>query len=122
VKEPNQITDGSWLLASAGHGNFYPGFSIKKNSLLQNTPNPFNQSTTISYEIGGSSSVTVSLKVYDIRGREIATLVAGKREPGIYNVFWNGENKNGEKVPSGVYIYRLRTNDYTETRKMVLLK
>ena len=123
VKDVNDISDGSWLLlASMDNVMPYPDASVNKHSLMQNTPNPFNPSTTISFEVSGSSSAEVSLTIYDIRGHEIANLLAGIREPGRHHVFWNGENNHGAKVPSGVYIYRLRINDYTETRKMVLLK
>ncbi len=84
-------------------------------SLLPNYPNPFNPTTTINYQLqkGGS----VSLKVYDMRGREVATLVNGEKEAGYYSAMLDGS-----KLSSGTYIYRLQTGSFTETKKLVLLK
>jgi hypothetical protein len=83
--------------------------------LSQNYPNPFNPTTTINYQLqkGGS----VSLKVYDMRGREVATLVNGEKEAGYYSAMLDGS-----KLSSGTYIYRLQTGSFTETKKLVLLK
>jgi hypothetical protein len=91
--------------------------------LLQNYPNPFNPSTVISFQLSAVSNV--SLKVYDVLGREIVTLVSGQRQPGTYTVRWDASS-----YPSGVYLYRLRTDDissgstrsFIETRKMVVMK
>ncbi len=91
--------------------------------LFQNYPNPFNPSTTISFQLSAVSVVT--LKVYDVLGREIATLVNGQRQPGAYTVRWDASS-----YPSGVYYYRLRadestsgsTRSFIETRKMILMK
>jgi hypothetical protein len=88
---------------------------IKQFRLQQNYPNPFNPSTQISFTI--SSSSFVSLKVYDVRGREISTLVADFLLPGIYSTRWNATT-----VPSGVYFYSLRAGKYSDTKKLVLLK
>jgi hypothetical protein len=94
----------------------------KDFELYQNYPNPFNPATTISFVIGHSSFVT--LKVYDILGREIITLVNGEKPSGRYEVTWNASN-----LPSGVYLYQLRaapiggqTGNYTATKKLLLLK
>jgi hypothetical protein len=84
-------------------------------ALAQNYPNPFNPSTTIVYRVGSRESV--SLKIYDVLGREVVTLVNGKKDPGEHTVEWNAEN-----IPSGVYYYRLMAADRVETRKAVLLK
>jgi hypothetical protein len=89
-------------------------------TLEQNYPNPFNPSTAISYQLVANSLVT--LKVYDLLGREVATLVDGVGEPGVHTVQWNGENDHGEAVSSGVYLYQLRAGNFVMTRKMVLLK
>ncbi|MEW6196647.1 MAG: T9SS type A sorting domain-containing protein [Bacteroidota bacterium] len=93
--------------------------------LHQNYPNPFNPSTTISYKLQASSYVT--LKVYDILGREVATLVDEFKQAGIYNSEFSISQTNGRQVlnsqlSSGVYFYTLRAGDYLETKKMVLLK
>ncbi len=89
-------------------------------SLSQNYPNPFNPTTTISYQLSAFSRV--KLKVYDMLGREVATLVNEEKAPGNYEVKFNVETRRGESLPSGVYIYRLQAGSYSETKKMTLLK
>ncbi len=84
-------------------------------SLLQNYPNPFNPSTRLQYTIGNRQFV--SLKVYDFLGREVATLVNQDRPAGSYEVGFDGSN-----LTSGIYFYRLKSGEFTETRKMVLLR
>ncbi len=84
-------------------------------ALLQNYPNPFNPSTTIGYRLAGQGHVT--LKVYDIAGREVATLVDGVREAGGYEVVFEAKN-----LASGVYIYRLTAGTYAEARKLLLIR
>jgi len=83
--------------------------------LHQNYPNPFNPSTTISYSIPEAGNV--ELKVYDILGNEVATLVNRTKTPGNYTAVLNASS-----FASGVYVYTLRTNDFVQTRKMMLLK
>ena len=83
--------------------------------LLQNFPNPFNPSTKIKYSIPAQSFVT--LKVYDLLGREVATLVNEEHTAGNYEAEFNGKD-----LPSGVYFYQLKANEYVETKKMVLLR
>ncbi len=83
--------------------------------LKQNYPNPFNPSTTISYHLPASSIVT--LKVYDVLGREVATLVRGKQEVGVHLARFDASGRT-----SGVYFYRLAADGYTATKKMVLIK
>jgi S-formylglutathione hydrolase FrmB len=83
--------------------------------LYQNHPNPFNPSTTLSFVIGHSSFAT--LKVYDILGKEVATLVNETKPAGSYEVTWNAAN-----LPSGVYFYKLKAGNYTATKKLLLLK
>jgi len=91
-------------------------------SLAQNSPNPFNPATTISYSVPEGASVHVTLKVYNIRGTLVRTLVDVVREPGRYTVFWDGTDEAGRQVSSGVYFYRMIAGDFVQTRKMVLLK
>jgi hypothetical protein len=88
--------------------------------LSQNYPNPFNPSTTIKYAIPQQS--LVKIKVYDILGREVKTLVNVERSPGIYSVQWNGDNNYGSKVASGIYIYRVVAGTFIQVKKMILLK
>ncbi len=89
-------------------------------SLSQNYPNPFNPSTTIRFEI--SSRSKVELRVWNILGQHIATLVNEQKEPGRYTVEWDGRNDEGAHVSSGVYFYRLRATEYVEIKKLILLK
>jgi hypothetical protein len=84
-------------------------------SLLQNYPNPFNPSTKIIYSIPQSSNVVV--KVFDVLGNEVTTLVNEQKQTGTYELTWNGEN-----LPSGIYFYQLQAGDFIETKKMVLLR
>jgi len=83
--------------------------------LEQNYPNPFNPTTSLQYSIGNRQFVT--LKVFDLLGREIATLVNEEKPAGTYEVEFDGTN-----LPSGVYFYQLKAGSFIETRKMVLLK
>ena len=83
--------------------------------LDQNYPNPFNPSTTISYQSPVASYV--SLKVFDILGREVATLVNGHQAAGVKEVKFDASNR-----PSGVYFYRLTAGSFGETRRMLLLR
>jgi hypothetical protein len=84
-------------------------------SLSQNYPNPFNPSTNIQYAI--SSRQFVTIKVYDILGNEITTLVNDYRDAGIYNVQFTMHN-----LASGIYFYTLQAGDFVESKKMILLK
>jgi len=83
--------------------------------LFQNYPNPFNPTTSIKYEV--SSIANVKLAVYDILGREIETLVNEEKFPGEYEVKFNASN-----LPSGTYFYVLRAGNFSETKKMILMK
>jgi endonuclease/exonuclease/phosphatase family metal-dependent hydrolase len=87
--------------------------------LYQNYPNPFNPVTVINYEIqsAGGGSNYVSLDVFDVTGRHIENLFHGKQNAGNYEIEFSGEG-----LPSGVYIYRLTAGDYTEAKKMILIK
>jgi hypothetical protein len=90
-------------------------------TLYQNYPNPFNPSTTITYQLREKSEV--SLEIFDILGRRIQTIINNiTQNPGQHSATWYGLNSTGEKVASGVYIYRIKANDFISTKKMILLK
>ena len=97
-------------------------------TLDQNHPNPFNPATEISYAIPGSvdgttvSSTRVSLQIFDIRGRVVRALVNARQAPGRYTARWDGRNDQGVSVSSGVYFYRLTTDHFNRTRKMMMVK
>ncbi len=88
--------------------------------LVQNYPNPFNSSTTISFSL--TSKTFVSLKIYDSLGRLVNTLTEQNLTEGTHKFKWNGKNDNGVSVPTAIYFYRLVTNEFSATRKLVLIK
>jgi hypothetical protein len=89
--------------------------------LYQNYPNPFNPTTKISYNIPavstGYKDLRVQLKVFDILGNEVATLVEGFKKAGYYSVEFNANS-----LSSGVYLYKLQAGSFVETKKMILLR
>ncbi|HEU4364763.1 MAG TPA: YCF48-related protein [Candidatus Krumholzibacteria bacterium] len=89
-------------------------------ALLPNVPNPFNPSTTLRFVVPARERVT--LAIYDIAGRHVATLLDAVREPGLNTVEWNGTDRSGNPVASGVYLSRLRVGTKSASRTMVLLK
>jgi hypothetical protein len=89
-------------------------------ALDQNFPNPFNPTTTIRFMIPKAGNVRID--VFDITGRLVTTLVNSSRSVGTYSVTWNGKNSNGQAVGSGIYLYRIQSNDFTAVKKMVMLK
>ncbi len=89
--------------------------------LNQNYPNPFNPTTTISYSIP-YDNLSVKISVYNSQGKEIKTLVNEKQNAGTYNTVWDATNNFGQRVSSGIYFYRITTNKFTATKKMMLIK
>ncbi|MCJ7555050.1 MAG: T9SS type A sorting domain-containing protein, partial [Ignavibacteriaceae bacterium] len=124
-------TEDAIYLASISSGVFRLKFPIvaiedaKKNfpneyQLHQNYPNPFNPNTVISYQLPVSG--LVSLKVYDILGNEVATLVNEYRPAGKYNVEFHSHSGNVRNLSSGVYFYTIKAGSFVETKKMILLR
>lgn len=96
---------------------------VKGFELHQNYPNPFNPTTEISYVLPeGQAKYFVVLKVYDLLGRLVKVLVENNQAPGTYRVIWDGTNRLGQRVPSGVYVYILQVGDFKLSRKMILVK
>jgi hypothetical protein len=90
-------------------------------SLAQNRPNPFNPTTTIEYTVKVRGMV--NLRIYNVAGQLIRTLVNDVKSPGeVHAVVWDGRNNSGQTVSSGVYFYKLVSGDFVQTKKMVLLK
>jgi hypothetical protein len=112
-RSPNAYFAGisTMVTSVAEEHNFTP----REVALEQNYPNPFNPTTNLEFRV--SSFGFVNLKVFDVLGREVATLVNEVRRPGIYTVRWDSSG-----LPSGVYFYRLCTTSFTETKKMLLAK
>ncbi|MFA7057474.1 MAG: C25 family cysteine peptidase, partial [Candidatus Cloacimonadales bacterium] len=94
--------------------------TILENNLAQNIPNPFNPSTTINFSLKKSSNV--SLVVYNIKGQKVKTLLSEKMQQGNHNVVWNGLDDRNRTVSSGVYFYRIATDDYQSTKKAIMMK
>jgi len=98
-----------------------PVSHLPKNfSIAQNFPNPFNPSTTIEYTVPKQSDI--SIKIYNLLGQEIRTLVNGSKAQGRYSVTWDGKDNAGRAVSTGIYFYRLNAPNFVETRKMVMIK
>ncbi|MCK5076737.1 MAG: T9SS type A sorting domain-containing protein, partial [Calditrichia bacterium] len=91
-----------------------------KFKLYQNSPNPFNPETAISYELFKPCNVTLS--IYNLEGKLIQTLIRSYQTPDSYKTTWNGKNGNGEFSPSGIYFYRLQAGRTIQQKKMLLLK
>lgn len=91
-------------------------------ALYQNYPNPFNPTTTIKYFVGAETPTRVSLNIYNVAGQVVRRLVDEEKTPGEHQVVWDGKNQQGEDVASGVYFYRLIVSDYSENKRMVLLR
>jgi hypothetical protein len=101
---------------------FYTGQSAipTRFALFQNSPNPFNPTTRILYDLPTAGNVRVS--VFNVIGQRVIDLVNEYQEAGSYNVVWSGTDDNGNSVASGMYFYRIKTDQFSDTKKMVLLK
>lgn len=97
-----------------------PSFIPRVYSLNQNFPNPATNGTTIQYGLPKGSRVV--LRVYDVTGRLVVTLVDGMEEAGYKRVTWDGRDGSGREVATGTYFYRLTTGSFTGTRKLVILR
>jgi len=94
--------------------------------LNQNYPNPFNPSTTIKFTLpsprDGGAALPTNLKIYNVLGEVVRTLVDEPMAPGVHHEVWDGTDDQGSRVASGIYFYRLRSGDFVQTKKMVLMK
>jgi hypothetical protein len=118
------VTDNGWeadiscisLVDADDRNNDIPN----RYDLSQNYPNPFNPVTSIRYSIPSDGKVI--LKVYNILGQEVVSLVNGLQKAGRHTVIWNGKDANGRAAGSGLYLYRIQAGNFTLTRKMLLVK
>jgi len=92
----------------------------KEFSLLQNYPNPFNSATIIKFQLSEDSHVI--LKIHNILGQEIKTLINEQKPAGIYYATWNGTDNQGKKASSGIYFYQIEAGDYTKVKKLIILQ
>ena len=137
IVDPGQISDTSFIInlyiqlneGSPDVDIFYNTYlDVRVNeyiipgqfSLEQNYPNPFNPSTTIGYTL--ERHAHVELSIYEIRGRKTITLVNKYQKAGEYSIDWNGYDQKGIRVASGIYFYKVSVNEFTISRKMILLK
>jgi hypothetical protein len=133
------VLDKMAIIPQPGHGIYFVQYDETTNVneislndsfiLSQNFPNPFNPATTIEYQIpehiqnnkslipSGVEGSLIELVVYDILGREVATLLNEKQKPGSYKIMFDGSS-----LSSGIYYYQLKTNDFVQVNKMILLK
>ncbi len=124
--DPNSPLDPDGTIADMGAYFYFDPSSIDESELLntydlmQNYPNPFNPVTTISWQLPEVGFVT--LKIYDILGREVTTLVNEELAAGNHEVEFNSHSGEVRNLSSGIYFYQLKAGDYINTRKMVLIK
>jgi hypothetical protein len=90
------------------------------NALYQNAPNPCNSGTIINYQLAKTGQV--SIKVYNTLGQVVKTIVTANQEPGYHAVKWDGRDEAGRSAASGIYFYRLVSNEFNNTKKMVVLR
>jgi len=117
------VTDVYGEVSQWNGGNLLDGDHPAEYSLREAYPNPFNPTTTIEYNIENAGNV--SIIVYDLLGREIKELVNDYKAPlnnGTYSIMWDGTNNSGNSVSSGMYIYRMISNDFTKTHRLTLMK
>ena len=112
------------LLSNSDHSanlhveNFYPSTSMV--NLHKNYPNPFNPKTTISYSL--VKDTFINLTIYDLTGNKVKTLVNGKERSGNRFIQWDATNNQGHSLPTGTYLYKIEADNFSQTKKMVLLK
>jgi hypothetical protein len=121
-----QPSPGAVNIVTSVDENFFPPSELQ----IAAYPNPFNPSTVIRFTIppasdlqnGKSGIGLVTLKIYDLLGKEVATLINEQKPSGTYEVTWNGVNSNGSKASSGIYFARIRFNQQYKNLKLILLK
>jgi len=110
----------SWMQEMVWTGTDQQPAAPRAYGLAQNFPNPFNPSTTIRYDMKDKGRVSV--KIYNVAGELVRTLVESVKNAGSYSIAWDGRNNVGTDVASGIYFCKMETTDFRQTRKMVVLK
>ena len=129
--DPGNDSDARWnpqfeLRAVEPQSKYFTTLGdIKRTSLMQNFPNPFNPETWIPYYLAEDASVTV--RIYDVKGELIRSLDVGRQGAGAYTnrqraAYWDGKDNTGQSVASGIYFYQLLADGFSETRRMVVMK
>ena len=121
------VTEEGWYVDDINITSTLPQTSVPEDeeiprtfALRQNVPNPFNPVTVIQYQLPSEAHVTID--VFNIAGKLVTTLVNEEQDAGVKVVTWDGRNGAGEKVASGIYMYRMQAGDHTSRKMMVLLK
>lgn len=110
----------AWMLGKEVGVDAKPSGVPTEYDLAQNFPNPFNPSTTIAFSL--PAATTAKLSIYNMLGQEVATLANQVYQAGVHRATWDGRNNAGQAVESGVYLYKLETEDYSSAKKMLLMK
>lgn len=114
------LIDGNLRISTAEHLGAKVSLVPDDFALERNFPNPFNPETTIRYSVPKQGEVT--LRIYNILGQEVATLVNSEHLPGYYTAHWGGQDQSGRTVASGIYLYRMQAGKFIRIHKMLLLK
>ncbi|MBU0529651.1 T9SS type A sorting domain-containing protein, partial [bacterium] len=104
----------AWIATKQEH------IKVKSFNLNQNYPNPFNPATTITFDL--SEDTDVKILIYDMAGRLIRELVNQPMNVGTKTISWDSKDNLGQSVSGGIYFYKLQAGDFTQTKKMVLMK
>ncbi len=125
--DPESPPDPDGSIADIGRYYYVPLPGTEDNEIVQtqdylhqNYPNPFNPTTTINYQLPVNSKV--ELTVYNLKGQKVKALINETLESGNHTVIWNGKDDKGKPVSSGIYFYKMKTDNYEEAKKMILLK
>ena len=100
--------------------DMFKGLTPSNYNVSQNYPNPFNPITNIRYDLPEATNVNIA--IYDMMGRQVKNLINTNQNSGYKSIIWNGTNDNGEMVSGGMYFYSIKTNIFSRTKKMILLK
>ena len=123
ISKPNATPASTLAISNDWDGMLLDGELPAEYTLREAYPNPFNPTTTIEYNV--ETAGNVSIIVYDLMGREVKELVNDFKSPstgGNYSAMWDGTNNSGNIVSSGMYIYRMISNDFTKTHRLTLMK
>lgn len=119
IQSANNAKEKYVIITTINHENKSEKTPVRF-SLFQNYPNPFNPGTEIKYQLAHASNV--SLMIYNALGQRVLILVEGKAEKGFYQIYWNGCNEVGNKLPAGIYFIRLKAGRFFQSRKVALVR
>ena len=117
----NKTTSIESIPVVSTHSDETWGTIPEVTELRENYPNPFNPTTMISFSIPQTSQF-VKLAIYNLKGQKVTTLVGEVISAGRRSVAWDGKDENGNRVSQGIYFYKMDTSNYSQTKKMILMK